>query len=66
MLGHAKRTIEEYKPLVTKMAMDASKESTTKKNLSMLLDEQNMLALSGMMPIVHYVNSLFKFAHSPT
>ena len=33
MLGPTKRAIEEYEPLLTKMAMDAFKESTTNKNL---------------------------------
>lgn len=38
MIGFAKRVLEEYKLLVPKMAVDAPKRSTTKKNLSLLLD----------------------------
>ena len=32
----------------------------------MLLDWQNMLAILCLMPMLHYVNSLIKFAQSPT
>jgi hypothetical protein len=65
MLGPARRVLEEYKPLVTKMAVDAPKELAAKKNLSMLLDWQNMLTLPCLMPMLHSVNSLIKFAQSP-
>ena len=65
MLGPAKRLLEEYKPLVMKMAVDAPKEAAAKKNLSMLLDWQNMLTLPCLMPMLHSVNSLIKFAQSP-
>lgn len=66
MFGHAKWVLEEYKPLVAKMEVDASEESTTKNNHSMLLDWQNMLTLLCLMSMVHLVNSLIKFAYSPT
>ena len=33
VFGHAKRVLEEYKPLVTEMAVDALKEQATKTNL---------------------------------
>lgn len=64
MLRPTKRVFEEYKSLVTKMEVDAPKEPTTKKNLSMLLEWQNMLALPCLMPMLPFVNSLIKFAQS--
>ena len=48
------------------MAVDKPKEHVAKKNLSMLLDLQNMLTLPCFMPMLHFVNSLTKFAQSPT
>ena len=60
-----KRVFEEHKPLVTKMEVDAPKEPSTKKNISMLLKWQNMLALPSLMPILHFMNSLIKFVQSP-
>jgi hypothetical protein len=66
MLGPARRVFEEYKPLVTKMAVDAPKELAVKKNLSMLLDWQNMLTLPCLMTMLHSMNFLMKFAHSPS
>ena len=62
MLGSARRVLKEYKLLVTNMAVDVPKEYATKKNLSMLLDWQNMLILPCLMPMLHFVNSLIKFA----
>jgi hypothetical protein len=66
MLRPTKRVIEEYKPLVTKMEVDAPKEPTTKKNSFMLLEWQNMLARPCLMPILHFLNSLIKFVQSPS
>ena len=66
MLELANRVLKEYKPLVTKMAVDAPKESTTKKNLSILLDWQNMITLPCLLPMMHFVDDHFKFAQSPT
>ena len=64
MFGHAKRVLEDNKPLVTKMAVNTLKESTTKKNFSMLLDWHNMLTIPCLMPMLHSMNSLIKFAQS--
>lgn len=47
------------------MAMDAPKEHATKKNLPILLDWQNMLSLPCLMPMLHSMNFLIKFAQSP-
>lgn len=55
-----------YKPLVTKMAVDASKGSIAKKNLYMFVNWWNLLTLTCMMPMLHFMNSLIKFAQSPT
>ena len=60
------KVFEEYKPLVTKMATDAPKESTTKENLSMLLYWQSMLLITSLMLMPYSVNSLIKFAQRPT
>ena len=49
-----------------KMAVDAPKEPTTKKNLSMLLDWHNMLILPYLISMLYYVNSLVKFAQCTT
>lgn len=52
--------------LETMMVVDAPKEYATKKNLSMLLDWQNMqVTLPCLMPMLHFVNALIKFAQSP-
>lgn len=64
MLGLARRVLEEYKPLVTKMAVDAPKEGATKNNISMLLDWQNILPLPCTMPMLHSMNSFIKFVQS--
>lgn len=61
-MGPISIVLEEYKSLVTKMAVDKPKEHVAKKNLSMLLDLQNMLTLPCFMPMLHFVNSLTKFA----
>lgn len=51
--------------LGTMMVVDAPKECATKKNLSMLLDWQNMqVTLPCLMPMLHSVNTLIKFAQS--
>ena len=52
MLEPTKRVLEEYKPLVTKMAVDAPKEPTSNKNLFMLPDWQNMLVLPCLLPML--------------
>lgn len=65
MLGSTKRVLEEYKTLITKMAIDSNKEPTTKKNLKVHLEWVVMLALPSMMPLLHAVNSLIEFAQSP-
>ena len=66
MLGPPKRVLEGYKSLVTKMAVDTPTESTKKKYISMLIDWHNMLTLPYLMPVLHHVNSLIKFAQSST
>jgi hypothetical protein len=65
MLEPAKRVLEEYKPLVTKMVVDSPKELAAKQNLSMLLDWQNMVTLPCFLPMLNSANSLIKFAHNP-
>ena len=64
MLGLTRRVLEEYKPLVMKMAIDAPKEGATKNNISMLLDWQNILTLPCTMPMLHSMNSFIKFVQS--
>lgn len=66
MFWLARIVLEEYKPLVTKIVVDASKEPTTKKNLSILQIWKNMLILPCLVPMLHFVNSLIKFAQYPT
>lgn len=66
MLRPTKRVFEKHKPLMMKMEVDAPKGPTTKKNLSMRLEWQNMLTLPCLVPMLHFVKSLFKFAQSPT
>ena len=55
-----------YKPLVMKTAVDASNGSIAKKNLYMFVNWWNLLTLTCMMPMLHFVNCLIKFAQSPT
>lgn len=53
--------------LGTMMVVDAPKECATKKDLSILLDWQNMqVTLPCLMHMLHFVNSLIKFSQSPT
>jgi len=49
-----------------KMIVDVAKEGLATKNLSILLDQHNMLTLPCLMPMLHFANSLVKLAHNPT
>ena len=66
MLGPTKRVLEEYKSSVMKMTVYSLEEVATKKNLSMLLDWQNVFTLPCLMPMLHHVKSLIKFEENPT
>ena len=63
-LGLQKKVFEEYQTLGYNDDSGHPKESTTENNLFMLLDWHNMLPLPWLMPMMHFVNSFIKFAHS--
>lgn len=58
------RVLAKYKPLILKMLEDAKFVPVAKLILTSLLDIQNVLALPLLMPLLHSIDYLIKFAQS--
>lgn len=58
--------LEECKTLIMKMAIDVANKSIANKNMKLLLELGNQLVLPNLMLMMYAVNSLIKFAQSPT
>lgn len=63
MLGLTKRVLEEYKPLIAKLALDSTKRQQEEFEA---LEQETMLALPCLVPMLFAVNSLIKFVQSPS
>lgn len=58
------RVMQEYRPLVAKMAADASSIAAAKSNLEKLTDLETFLAIAAINPLLSHVNSLIKAAQA--
>jgi hypothetical protein len=62
MFKPLKQSLMEYKSLVIKMYMDASKSKHVRNNLDLLCDLELVLGLPCILPMLEVVHTLIKYA----
>jgi hypothetical protein len=60
MFSPSKRTYYEYQPFILKMHTENPKSDTTSKNLNVLCDEELILGLPCLLPLLECVDKLIK------
>jgi hypothetical protein len=62
MFSPSKRVLNEYKPLIMKMAQDTTTINTTKVNHELLCDVETLLGFTCIFPLLEIVQGFSKFA----
>ncbi len=62
MFSPSKRVLNEYKPLIMKVAQDTATINTTKVNHELLCDVETLLGFTCIFPLLEIVQGFSKFA----